>query len=140
MGSDERNFEAAIGPWRLSRDQIVSKMLLRDSSQVKADTFDAIFKFDKEELKRKAAADIFRHSDELQSEVRAKMNLELDTIQSKLVESTNIELSAIGQETLAQVNVASGVLSHFAFNELKEPFELEPEFEQGTDVKAILMQ
>ena len=32
---DDRNFEASIGPWRLSRDQLVSRMLLRDSSQIK---------------------------------------------------------------------------------------------------------
>ena len=51
LSDDDRNFEAGIGPWRLSRDQIVSKMLLRDTSLIKADTFDAIFKFDIEELK-----------------------------------------------------------------------------------------
>jgi len=68
------------------------------------------------------------------------MNAELDLIESKLTESTNIELSAIGLETLAKVNVASGLLSEITFDELKEPFELEPEFDEGTDVKAILMQ
>ena len=51
LSDDDRNFEGGIGPWRLSRDQIVSKMLLRDTSLIKADTFDAIFKFDIEELK-----------------------------------------------------------------------------------------
>ena len=58
------------------------------------------------------------------------MNAELDLIESKLTESTNIELSAIGLETLAKVNVASGLLSEITFDELKEPFELEPEFDE----------
>ena len=116
-------------------------MLLRDSSQIKADTFDAIFKFDTQDLKRKAACDLFRHNEALQEEVRAKMAIELGEIEGKLTESTrNIELSAIRLETQAKVNVASGLLSEFTFNEVKEPFELEPEFDEGTDVKAILMQ
>ena len=75
-------------------------MLLRDSSQVKADTFDAIFKFDTQDLKRKAACDLLRHNEALQEEVRAKMAIELGEIEGKLTESTrNIELSAIRLET-----------------------------------------
>ena len=41
------------------------KILLRDASQVKADTFDSIFKFDQEDLKRKAACDLFKNDDTL---------------------------------------------------------------------------
>ena len=85
---------------------------------MKADTFDAIFKFDTEELKRKAASDLFRNNEELQQEVRAKMTVELGSIETKLTQSTNIELSAIRLDTLAKVNVASGLLSEFTFNEI----------------------
>ena len=66
------------------------------------------------------------------------MAVELKEIETKLTQSTNIELSALRLDTLAKVNVASGLLSEFTFNEGQEPFELEPEFEG--DVKAILMQ
>ena len=62
------------------------------------------------------------------------MASELDSIEKKLTESSNIDLSAIRLETKAEVNVASGLLSKFTFNETKEPFELEPEFDEGTDV------
>ena len=75
-------------------------MLLRDSSQIKQDTFDAIFKFDTEELSRKAACDLFRYNEGVQDEVRERMALELGEIEHKLTsESTrNIELSAINLE------------------------------------------
>ena len=138
LSEDERNFEMGLGPWRLTRDQLVSKMLLRDASQVKADTFDAIFKFDIEELKRKAACNRFHNDELLQQEVRTRMNQELSQIEAKLITSTNIELSAIHLDTQAKVNVASGMLDQFTFNEPKEPFELEEDFEG--DPKVILMQ
>ena len=107
-------------------------MLLHDASQVKADTFDAIFKFDIENQKCRAASDLFRNDELLQSEVRDRMNSELNQIEAKLTKSTNIELSAIRLDTMANVNVASGLLEEFTFNEPKEPFELEPEFEGNT--------
>ena len=45
------------------------------------------------------------------------MAVELKEIETKLTQSTNIELSALRLDTLAKVNVASGLLSEFTFNE-----------------------
>ena len=53
-------------------------MLLRDASQVKSNTFDAIFKFDIDKQKCRAASDLFRNDEQLQGEVRDRMNAELD--------------------------------------------------------------
>jgi hypothetical protein len=39
-------------------------MLLRETSQVKADTFDTIFKFDLDELKRKATCERLRNDEQ----------------------------------------------------------------------------
>ena len=105
---------------------------------MKADTFDAIFKFDLDELKRKATCERFHNDENLQTEVCERMNQELVSINHKLTQSCNIELSALRFETVAKVNVASGLLDEFTFSEPKEPFELEPDFEGNS--KAILMQ
>lgn len=113
-------------------------MLLRDASQVNSNTFDAIFKFDIDKQKCRAASDLFRNNEQLQGEVRDRMNAELDQIEAKLTKSTNIELSALRLDTMAKINVASGLLDEFTFNEPKEPFELEPEFEGNT--QTILVQ
>ena len=81
IGADQRNFEAQLGPWRLNRDQIVSKMLMRDAAQVKSDTFDSIFKFDLDDLRRKAACDSIRDDQTLQADVSERMNNHLDQIE-----------------------------------------------------------
>ena len=83
-------------------------MLLRETSQVKADTFDAIFKMDIDDLKRKAACDRYRNDELLQAEVAERMNQELGSIERQIAQSTNLELSAIRLDPKAEINVASG--------------------------------
>ena len=112
-------------------------MLLRGTSKVQGDTFDAIFKNDINELKRKAACSALRNDRALQAEVCERVNRELEEIHESLVSSTTINLSAHRHETLASVNVASGLLDEFTFDEPKETFELEEDF-QG-NAKEILM-
>ena len=52
-------------------------MLLKNAGEVKSDTFDAIFKFDADELQCKAACDCFRFDEALQTDVSACINAEL---------------------------------------------------------------
>ena len=73
-------------------------MLLREAGKVKADIFDEIFKFDLDELKRKAACDVLRNDEWLQAEVGERVKEELKVIESGLANSTHIELSAIRLE------------------------------------------
>ena len=51
---------------------------MRDAAQVKPDTFDSIFKFDLDELRRKAACDSIRDNETLQADVSERMNEHLD--------------------------------------------------------------
>ncbi len=51
---------------------------MRDAAQVKTDTFDSIFKFDLDELRRKAACDSIRDDETLQADVSELMNDQLD--------------------------------------------------------------
>ncbi len=55
-------------------------MLRRDASEIKPDTFDAIFKFDQDQLRRKAACDSLKYDDLLQRQIGERMNRELDII------------------------------------------------------------
>ena len=73
-------------------------MLLREAGKVKADIFDEIFKFDLDELKRKAACDVLRNDEWLQAEVGERVKEELKVIESGLANSTHIELSTIRLE------------------------------------------
>jgi len=112
-------------------------MLLRESGQVKADTFDDLFSFNVDELKRKAACDCFKNNPEFQAGVTARVNRELDEIEQKLTRSSNIELSALQLHLKANINVASGQLDNFTFSEPKEPFEMEPEYDGNTKAALI---
>ena len=73
-------------------------MLLREAGKVKADIFDEIFKFDLDELKRKAACDVLRNDEWLQAEVGERVKEELKVIESGLANSSHIELSTIRLE------------------------------------------
>ena len=85
-------------------------MLMRDAAQVKKDTFDDIFRFDVDELKRKAACDVFRNDENLQQKVSERMKQELNAIEAKMTKSSPIDLTDIRLETKADLNVASGLL------------------------------
>ena len=61
----------------------------------------------------------------------------LDEIHGKLTKSTNVELGQEAMEVTASRDVASGQLTAYKFNEPKEQFELEPEFEGNA--KEILL-
>ena len=65
---------------------------------MKADIFDEIFKFDLDELKRKAACDVLRNDEWLQAEVGERVKEELKVIESGLANSSHIELSTIRLE------------------------------------------
>ena len=133
LSEDQRNFEAQLGPWRLTREEILAKMLRRDASQIKPDTFDAIFKFDEDQLRRKAACDALKYDDLLQSQVSERMSKELDYIEEQLGVNTNIELTNAHLDIKANINVASGQLQEFTFNEPPELFTLDPDFEGNPD-------
>ena len=86
-------------------------MLIRESSQIKADTFDDIFKFDASvggELRSKAACDKIRHCESVQETVCTRMNEDLDKIEKGLTGASFIEMSAIRMQPVSNLNVASG--------------------------------
>ena len=95
---DERDFDASVAPWRLSRDQLLSSLLLREAEQVQPDTMQAIFQEDFAALKRQAAVDKLRFSEALQGPIREHVLSDgvLGKIERQLASSSaEIELSAL---------------------------------------------
>ena len=58
-------------------------------------------------------------------------------IEESLARSTNIELTNAHLDIRANLNVASGQLDNFTFNEPPEPFQLEPDFEGNPDTIVL---
>ena len=127
-----------IAPWRLSKDTLLSQLLLKHTvEQVNSKTLDPLFTFDVEELKQQAACNEIKNSKEVQDAVNQRVNTMLDEIHGKLTKSTNVELGQQTMEVTASRDIASGQLSTYEFNEPKEQFEMEAEFEGNA--KEILL-